>query len=61
MDSVGREVNVVREEDDVVVGVRVALVEELLRRETVLNRGWRQVHGGGGSPEKMGSGVQLGF
>lgn len=40
VDGVGGEVDVVREEDDVVVGVGEALVEELLRRETVLD--WRR-------------------
>lgn len=37
-DGVGGEVDVVREEDDVVVGVGVSLRKELLRREPIFER-----------------------
>lgn len=55
--GVGREVDVMRKEDDVIVGIRVALVEEFISRETVFHRSRREVHsgaGGGGAAARKG-------
>lgn len=55
MNGVGGEVDVVREENDVVVGVGVALTEKLVGGEAVFNRRRREVH------DRRRRRVQLGF